>query len=319
LPAPADLEPLDNVRIAGFLILAAGVLLFLFPFLITRVNPDVGLGFLGLVVALLGGLVLAANSFRMRVQPRGMGLVFAIAGWATLSAGLLISLAGFLLGSQVMCGCPASPAPPASPVPCDCFVTLYNLMLYGGFYAAIVGGASIVAGALVSKSRPIESAPPKAGAGVGKKAAVALAIVLTVVVVFSLFSYWPGVYITSINEQTQFAGGMPLAFGPQNPSTQPLMTSPISSPASGFRLRVGGSFTYILHFNSVPSYPKYRIDTISVSSGFTIASTNASLPLVISAANPSVSISFNVKGPYYPYYGPASFFLMIQNLNDTAP
>jgi hypothetical protein len=97
------------------------------------------------------------------------------------------------------------------------------------------------------------------------------------------------------------------------------MTCPTSSPASGFRLPVGGGFAYILHFNSVSSYPKYGIETISVSSGFTIASTNASLPLVISAANPSVSIAFNIKGPYYPYYGPASFFLMIQNLNDTAP
>jgi hypothetical protein len=293
------------------------VLLFLFPFLTTRVNPDVGLGFLGLVIALLGGLVLAANSFRMRVQPRGIGLVFAIAGWATLSAGLLISLAGFLLGSQVICGCPASPAPPASPVPCDCFVTLYNLMLYGGFYAALVGGASIVAGAVVSKSRPIESAPPKAGTRIGKKTAVALAIALSVAVVFSLFSYWPGVYITSVNEQTQFVGGMPLAFGPQNPSGLPLMTSPISSPTSGFRLPVGGNFTYILHFNSVSSYQKYRIDSISLTNGFTIASTNASLPLVISPANPSVSISFNIRGPYYPSYGPVSFFLRIQNLNDS--
>jgi hypothetical protein len=86
---------------------------------------------------------------------------------------------------------------------------------------------------------------------------------LTAVVVFSLFSYWPGVYITSINEQTRFVGGMPLSFGPQNPNGLPLMTSPISSPASGFRLPIGGGFTHILHFNSVPSYPKYRIDTIS--------------------------------------------------------
>ena len=119
---------------------------------------------------------------------------------------------------------------------------------------------------------------------------------MTVLVVFTLFSYWPGVYITSVNEQTQFVGGMPLAFGPQNPSGLPLMTSPTSSPASGFRLPVGGSFTYILHFNSVPSYPKYGIEVISVNSGFTIASLNASLPLVISASDPSVSISFNVKG-----------------------
>jgi hypothetical protein len=72
---------LDKIKGAGILILVAGAALFLFPFLTTSVNPDVDLGFLGLLIVLLGGLVLAANSFRKRVHLRGLGSVLAIVGW----------------------------------------------------------------------------------------------------------------------------------------------------------------------------------------------------------------------------------------------
>lgn len=302
---------MDKTKIVGIFIIVVGTFLFLFPFLITNVNPDVSLGFSGLVVAFFGGLVLAANSFRKRAPHlSGFGLVLAAVGWSTLASGVLISIAGFLLGTQVACSCPASPAP------CACFVPLYNVMFYGGIFAALGGMASITAGILISRGRHAEETEHIGGAKpkIGKrKTVVAATIVLTALIIFALFSYWPGVYITSINEQTHFIGGLPSMVDLQNPHAPPLMTSPISQPASGFRVPIGGSFVYVLHFNSIPSYPNYTIETISVTNGFSIARMNASIPLDISPANPSASIAFTVEGPFYPYYGSFSFFMTVQN------
>ena len=300
---------LDNMKGAGILILlvVAGALLFLFPFLTTSVNPDVSLGFLGLLIVLLGGLILAANSFRKRVHLRGLGSVLAIVGWSTFTSGALISFAGFLLGSQVMCLCPASG-------PCACFVPLYNMMFYGGFFAALAGLGCIVAGTLQSRGQHVGTEPINTKRTIGKKT-VAATIALTAVIIFAIFSYWLGVYITSINEQTQFVGGAPPIVNFQNPHAPPLVTSLTSQPASGLQVPIAGSFIYVLHFNSLPSYSDYRIETISVTNGFTLAGTNASIPLEVSPSNPSVSITFNVSGPFYPYYGSFSFFITIENLN----
>jgi hypothetical protein len=69
---------------------------------------------------------------------------------------------------------------------------------------------------------------------------------------------------------------------------------------------------YVLHFSSVPSDPTYKINKISMGEGFGMASVNASLPLEISPDNPSVSLSFSVRAPYYPYYGPVSFLVTVE-------
>ena len=90
---------LDTAKIAGLSIVIVGVIMFVFPFSITNVNPNVSLGFAGLMVVLLGVLILAANSFRKRVQLRGLWSMLAAAGWCVLTSGALISFAGFLLGS----------------------------------------------------------------------------------------------------------------------------------------------------------------------------------------------------------------------------
>ncbi len=157
---------------------------------------------------------MAANSFRKRVQLRGLGLKLAIVGWSTFASGALISFAGFLLGSQVRCSCPASG-------PCACFVPLYNVMFYGGFFAALVGVASTVAGTPGSRRRRGETGHTGAKSKIGKKT-VAATIALTAVVIFAIFSYWPGVYVTSINEQTHFIGGVPPILDLQNPHAPPL-------------------------------------------------------------------------------------------------
>lgn len=289
---------MNVIKGIGLLILAAGAFVFLSPFLTTSVNPDVTLGFLGLLILLLGGLIIASNSFRSRVRLRGAGFLLAVAGWSILSAGLLIAFAGFLWESQVSCSCPASGT-------CLCGVPLYEMMFSGGILSALVGAASIVVGTLLSRNRPVGTPTLDQNMGVRKKGITALAIALTVVVVFGVFSYWPGVYVTSINQETQFLGGMPSDF-------RGVMTSPVTQAASGFQVPVGGTFVYILHFNSVPSYPTYTIGKISMGEGFAIANMNASLPLVISPSNPSVSLTFTVRGPYYPYYGPVSFLTTIQ-------
>jgi hypothetical protein len=122
-------------------------------------------------------------------------------------------------------------------------------MFYGGFFAALVGVASTVAGTLSSRRRRGETGPTGAKSKIGKKT-VAATIALTAVVIFAIFSYWPGVYVTSINEQTHFIGGVPPILDLQNPHAPPFLTSPTSQPASGLQVPIGGSFVYVLHFNS---------------------------------------------------------------------
>ena len=290
---------LDRIKLAGLYIILLGIVLFLFS-----------LRFLGSTLALLGVLVPAANSFRRRVRLQGTGLLLVVGGWATFAAGALISFAGFLLASEVKCFCPATG-------PCACFVPLYNAMFEGGLIGALLGLVGIAGGSILSWREPgkleTPGSPHIGKKNVGKRTVTVLAIVLTVVVVFGLFSYWPGVYITGIDESTQFIGGMPSPLSPV-----PFMTSPTSQPTSGFHNPIGGSFTYILHFNSVSSYPNYKIDTISVSAGFSVSS-NTTLPLAISPNDPSVSVVLDVHDPYYPFYGTVAFFLAVENLNGGAP
>ncbi len=290
---------MDVVKKIGLLVLGVGLFVFVFPFVTTSVNPDVTLGFQGLLVTLLGVLVVASNSFRKKVRLGGVGLWFAIGGWLLLSTGLLVAFAGFLFESQVTCSCPASG-------PCICGVPLYELMFSGGLLAVLSGAATIAVGAVLSRGRPVPARPfDENKTKIGRKGVTALAITLTVIIVFTLFSYWPEVYVTSIDEQTQFVSGIP-------PDFRGMMTSPTVQTGSGFQLPIGGTFVYVLHFNSVPPYMTYTINRVSTGEGFAIASTNASLPLVISPDNPSVSLLFSVRGPYYPYYGPVSFLVTIE-------
>jgi hypothetical protein len=292
--------------------LALGIILLFSPFLATRINPDVSLSLEGVLLAFLGVLVLAANAFGKRVRLQGWGLLLAIGGWVIFGAGTLISLAGFLLESGVACMCPASG-------PCECFVTLYEVMWHAGFVAALAGLVGIAGGWVISRREQLKpEAPtlPRFGSkNIGKGTAAVLAIALAAVIVFGLFSYWPGVYVTGASQSTQFIGGMPSLAGGGNPL--PFTTSMPGEADTTFELGLGGSFTYVVHFTSLSSYPDYRVESLSVSFGFS-SSSNASLPLVISPADPSVTVILHVRGPYYPYYGDVYFSMQIENLNGTA-
>ena len=285
------------MRWLGFAILVVGILL-LIDFFSKNINPNVSLANFGLLAILLGCLLLGADVFGRRTdlsRTRSRMQLPITLGWLMLSSGLLVSLFGFLLENQVMCSCPANG-------PCYCGVLLYTVMFYSGLFVAVVGAGLIIGGSVLARRK--KSASPELVAAAGQKMRenhfrrnTALAIALTVVIVYALFSYWPGVYITSINEQGR---GMP---------PPPAMTSLTSQPASGFQLPVGGTFTYVLQFKSLASFPEYTIERPSVNFGFAITSMNATFPLVISPSNPSVTVVFHIRGPPYPYYGTASIFL----------
>lgn len=121
------------MRIAGIVALAEGLLLLL-PFFTTRVNPNVGLADGAMLVIALGGLMVIADSFTREVH--GRDTVTAYVGWCCLFAGLLIALAGFLLGSQVACSCPAEG-------PCACGDPLNTIMVFGGIALVLVGGTAL--------------------------------------------------------------------------------------------------------------------------------------------------------------------------------
>lgn len=300
---------MDKLAVAGLLVLVLGVVMSILPFLVTNVNPDVSLAFLGIITATFGGLIFGADSFRRRIRLQGLTMTLALSGWMALASGVLIGLAGFLLASQVSCGCPASG-------PCGCTVLLYDTMIVGGLAASLAGAGLLLASSFASKkTRPLEARGRTSR--LSGRSMTTLAAVLTIVVVFAVFSYWPGVFVTSVGGEETFIGGMPALVDFQHPHSPPFMTSTTPVPASGLRLPIGGELNYMLHFNSIPSYPKYSISDLAVTGGFSIIAMNASLPVVVSPADPSVSISFTIRGPYYPYYGTLSVSMTIRNLNQT--
>jgi hypothetical protein len=192
---------LDNLRLTGLLFLAVGLLVFLLPFLATSVNPNVAIGFAGIIITIVGILILGTNAFRKGMKVQESGLVLAVLGWLALASGALVSLTGFFLQNQVTCACPAEG-------PCACSVPFYNMMFYGGLIVAIVGIVSIVGGAIssrgnsaISQASPQINVPSKSPSA---RVIAVIGIVLTVLLVFGIFSNWPGVYVTSINEGTQF-------------------------------------------------------------------------------------------------------------------
>jgi len=130
---------LNPLRWLGVSILALGALLVL-NFLVTRNNPNVTLGDLGVLALLLGGLAVASDALGIRraAHPDSSRPGFTLSGWLLFSAGLLVALAAFLLENQVSCSCPALG-------PCDCGEAFYGLMLDGGALVAGLGGVIIVA------------------------------------------------------------------------------------------------------------------------------------------------------------------------------
>jgi len=131
-------------RLLGLAMLALGLAL-LVSFLSTSINPNVTLGNLGLLALLLGGLLLTSDLYVRRVRI-GPSFFLAAFGWSVLSAGLLVTLTGFLLGNQVVCSCPANG-------PCTCDVALYDFMFYGGLLVAFVGATSLIGGTVLSRRR----------------------------------------------------------------------------------------------------------------------------------------------------------------------
>lgn len=132
---------MSRTRIAGILILIMGIGLLL-VFLGTTINPSVTAGNLGLLAILLGMLVVAFDSFTKKTRLQGVTTKLTVAGWALLSVGLLVGLAGFLLANQVWCSCPECPE--YSPCPCACGGPLYSFMIVGGTAIAIIGVAILV-------------------------------------------------------------------------------------------------------------------------------------------------------------------------------
>lgn len=303
------------MRWFGVGVLIIGILLLL-DFASKNINPNVSAANSGLLALLFGCLLIGADAFSKRVnlsQTATNLSVMIVAGWTILSSGLLVALLGFLLENQVMCNCPASG-------PCNCGVLLYSVMFYTGLSGSLIGAGLIVAGTIQSRKKeaPLKPVSPlQSKTNPHARRNTMLVVALTIVMVFALFSYWPGVYITSINEQGHFLAGIPSAEGVQNPNFPSFMTSPTVQSGSGLQLPIGGSFVYVLHFSSVPSYAEYRIDKPSVNFGFSITSMNVSFPLLISSSDPSVSVVFHIRGPVYPYYGTFSIFLNFENVTHT--
>ena len=81
---------------------------------------------------------------------------------------------------------------------------LYSVMFYAGLSAALIGAALVILGTVASrmKKMPLEPAlllQSKINTHVRRNTTVVVA--LAVLIIFALFSYWPGVYNTSINER----------------------------------------------------------------------------------------------------------------------
>ena len=295
------------LRLLGVIVLLIGIVL-LGSFISVTINPPVSSANLGLLSLLFGIILIAAASTARRAKAQSLRQTAGMSlGWSLLALGAIVSLSGFLLSNQVICSCPASG-------PCSCGVLLYILMFYGGLFVALAGGALIIINGLISRKAPpipqeaVSATPNVRG---GKRKVVALAVVIiTIGAAYATFSIYPGVYITSTNDQIHFLNGLP-----EPTSMASLISS--SQPASGFGVNVAGSFSYTLVFNSEPSYPEYRINSLSVTQGFTITSINTSIPLTIGASNPSVSVTIDLRAPFYPYYGTFSLFLTIEQLNVT--
>lgn len=285
---------MDTLRWVGAGIVVSGAVLVL-SVQTTLVNPNLSVANLGFPTILLGIIVLASSVYRKRVRISGQSLYLSIGGWLMMSGGLLVGLYGFMLASQVACFCPLNS-------PCSCGVPLYNLMMSAGTLSAVTGGTFVTASRFVNRSGPVQIQTRRT-TRLGPRGIAAVGVFTTAVVVFALFSYYPGVYITSINEATQFPPG---ALENLSPGAFPI-TSPIEEPQGGFQIPVGGTFNYILQFKSLSSFPNYTINEISMGYGFSIAGMNASLPIRISPTDPSVSVAFTLRGPFYPYYGPVSF------------
>lgn len=129
---------MDRVKNAALLVLLIGVVLLIFPVLVTRVNPDITLSYLGLQLIALAIVVLSANWFRKRVRLSGTGGAVAIAGWPIILAGLLVALEAFFLMNSVACNCPAVGS-------CDCGMQDYVIVFDLGVLCVGLGALSIVA------------------------------------------------------------------------------------------------------------------------------------------------------------------------------
>jgi hypothetical protein len=134
-----------STRTGGLVLSVIGVIFSLGILLTTRVNPNIAIIDIGLLIVLLGVLVVAYDLFAKRSQFRRTDRLLALAGWAFLSIGLLVGFGGFLLANQVACSCPAYPSP------CGCGVPLYNLMFWGGTLTALAGVAVIISSSRLAR------------------------------------------------------------------------------------------------------------------------------------------------------------------------
>jgi len=291
-------------KVAGAVIFFLGAACAAYPVSGPAQNRDIALSAVGLIVAVFGGVVAAPAFFSERFRTRRLGTLISTAGWCLAAAGGAFFLVG---GSQLglLCSCP--------PIGhCECGDPILKSMFAEGMLIAIAGVAIVVSGLMVERELPAATTPPPPVQGPfrGRRAAL-LAVALTALLLFSVLDYYPGNYVEGVFESTQFTGGMP----DTSPSHPFIISSSTPQPV-GWHF-IGSSITYSLTFDSVPSFPNYRITSLSAGGGFAVAGMNATVPLVVSPANPSVTVTLNIRGPIYPFYGSVPILLSIQKLNET--
>ena len=122
-------QALRSSSIVGLGMIAPGVILLLEN--LTAYIPNPNTADVSLELLLLGGLVLAGGwAWNRSLAKTGTTSLLLAAGLILLSAGLVAALAGFLLGSQTLCGCFIRA--------CDCGAT-YNMVGDVALFFAAVG------------------------------------------------------------------------------------------------------------------------------------------------------------------------------------
>lgn len=92
--------------------------------------PDPNTANVGFELLLFGGMVVAGGwAWHRSLARTGTISLVLVAGFGLLSAGLMVALAGFLLGSQTLCGCLVRA--------CDCGATYNTIGDVALFFAGV--------------------------------------------------------------------------------------------------------------------------------------------------------------------------------------